>query len=211
MARDFADGATPAPSRDAALERLLRDERERLLAFVRSKVSDPDVAEDLLQESLLRAVRAAPDLRDEERLTSWLYQIVRNAITDAYRRRATAVEGRARFVAEREAAGEDVLTPGDDAELCGCVLDLVPALKPEYAAVVRAELEGRGTESLTEELGITPNNLKVRRHRAHRQLRERLEETCRVCATHGCLDCSCAGRPPGLAALGPSPADAGDR
>jgi RNA polymerase sigma-70 factor (ECF subfamily) len=170
---------------------LLRDEREHLLAFIRGKISDPEVAEDLLQESLLRAVRAAPDLRDEERLTSWLYQIVRNAITDAYRRRATATDARAQYVAEREAAGADVLSPEDEATLCACILDVVPTLKPEYAAVVEAELAGRSTEALTQELGITPNNLKVRRHRAHRQLRERLEQTCRICATHGCLDCSC--------------------
>ena len=41
------------------------------------------------------------------------------------------------------------------------------------------------------DLGITPNNLKVRRHRARRALRARLEETCRICAAHGCLDCTC--------------------
>jgi len=44
---------------------------------------------------------------------------------------------------------------------------------------------------VAKELGITPNNLKVRRHRARQQLRERLEEVCRTCAKHGCLDCSC--------------------
>ena len=74
------------------------------------------------------------------------------------------------------------------------MLEVVPTLKPEYAAVVEADLAGRPTEALAEALGITPNNLKVRRHRAHRALRERLEQTCRVCATHGCLDCTC--RPP---------------
>ena len=68
----------------------IRRERAGLLAFVRSRLADPDLAEDVLQDSLLRAVRAAPDLRDDEKMTSWLYQVVRNAITDTYRRRATA-------------------------------------------------------------------------------------------------------------------------
>ncbi len=187
--RPVANPVTPSP-----LEQQLMKEREHLLAFIRSKVSDSDLAEDILQESLLRALRAAPELRDGERLTSWLFQIVRNAITDAYRRRATATDARARYTAEREAAGEDVMTPEDEAALCACVLDVVPTLKPEYAAVVEADLEGRDTASLTEELGITANNLKVRRHRAHQQLRERLEQTCRTCATHGCLDCTCGSR-----------------
>ncbi len=167
-------------------------EREHLLAFIRSKVADPELAEDILQESLLRALRAAPELRDEEKLVSWLFQIVRNAITDTYRRRATATDVRARYTAEQQAAGDDVMTPEDEARLCACVLNVVPTLKPEYAAVVEADLAGRDTATLTEELGITANNLKVRRHRAHRQLRERLEQTCRTCATHGCLDCTCS-------------------
>jgi RNA polymerase sigma factor (sigma-70 family) len=186
----------PAPAGRGPLERQLLRERERLLAFIRSKVSDPELAEDVLQESLLRALRAAPGLHDEERMTSWLYQIVRNAITDTYRRRATATDARARYAAEREGTGADVVTPEDEARLCACVLDVVPTLKPEYAAVVEADLAGRDTASLTAELGITANNLKVRRHRAHQQLRERLEQTCRTCATHGCLDCSCSRRTP---------------
>jgi RNA polymerase sigma-70 factor, ECF subfamily len=173
------------------LEQQILRERERLLAFIRSKVADPEVAEDVLQESLLRALRAAPELQDEERLTPWLYRIVRNAITDTYRRRATAHDARARYAAEMEATGAQVLTPEDEGQLCACVLDVVPTLKPEYAAVVEADLAGRDATALADELGITRNNLKVRRHRAHQQLRERLEQTCRACSTHGCLDCSC--------------------
>jgi RNA polymerase sigma-70 factor (ECF subfamily) len=175
-----------------SLEQHLLRERGRLLAFIRSRIDDADLAEDVLQESLLKALRAAPDLRDDERVTAWLYQIVRNAITDAYRRRAAARDARERLAAEQAA---DVLTPEDEAALCACVLDVVPTLKPEYAAVVEADLAGRTTAATTAALGITPTNLKVRRHRAHRQLRERLEQTCRLCATHGCLDCTCRPRP----------------
>lgn len=45
---------------------------------------------------------------------------------------------------------------------------------------------------MAEHLGITRNNLKVRRYRARQQLRERLEETCQACAEQGCLDCTCS-------------------
>ena len=169
------------------LEDHLRRERANLLAFVRSRVADPALAEDVLQDSLLRAVRAAPDLRDDERMTSWLYQIVRNAITDAYRRRGVREAALERLAAETDAAA----TPEDEARACACVLDLVPTLKPEYAAVVEADLAGRDGDALADALGITKNNLKVRRHRAHGQLRERLVETCRSCAAHGCVDCTC--------------------
>ena len=55
-------------------------------------------------------------------------------------------------------------------------------------AFVRSRL---ADPDLADRLGITKNNLKVRRHRAHRQLRERVEQTCRSCAAHGCVDCTC--------------------
>lgn len=45
--------------------------------------------------------------------------------------------------------------------------------------------------ALAGELGRNANNLRVRHHRARQQLRERLEQTCRLCAKHGCLDCTC--------------------
>ncbi len=172
---------------DPRLEDHLRRERAGLLAFIRSRVSDPALAEDILQDSLLRAVQAAPAVREDERLTAWLYQIVRNAITDAYRRRGVRAAARERLAAEVDVA----FTPEDEARACACVLGLVPTLKPEYAAVVEADLAGQDADVLAGTLGITKNNLKVRRHRAHRQLRERIEQTCRACAAHGCVDCTC--------------------
>jgi RNA polymerase sigma-70 factor (ECF subfamily) len=170
------------------LDAVVRRERAALLAFVRSKVDDPDLAEDIVQDSLLRAVRAAPDLRDDERMTAWLYQIVRNAVVDAYRRRGVRAGREERLGPDADVAAE----PDDEARACACLLALVPALKPEYADVVRADLSGRDAGEVAAGLGITTNNLKVRRHRAHRQLRARLEQTCRSCAAHGCVDCTCA-------------------
>ena len=168
----------------------IRRERAGLLAFVRSRLDDPDLAEDVLQDSLLRAVRAAPDLRDGEKMTSWLWQVVRNAVTDTYRRRATAARLGDAYAAEVRAEA-DAMTPDEEARACACIAALVPALTPSYAAVVEADLGGADEGALADRLGITKNNLKVRRHRAHRQLRERVEQTCRACAAHGCVDCTC--------------------
>ncbi len=184
--------ATPASSLDRLDDHLLR-EREALLAFVRARLDDPALAEDVLHDALLRAVAAAPDLRDDERMTSWLYQIVRNAITDTYRRRAAASRRADAYVAEMADGnqGHDPMTAEDEARACACLAALVPALTPGYAAVVTADLAGVDAATLAEQLGVSRGALKVRRHRAHRQLRERLEQTCRTCAAHGCIDCTC--------------------
>jgi RNA polymerase sigma factor (sigma-70 family) len=167
----------------------LLEARGRFLAYIRRQVSDPELAEDILQDGLLRAVRSAPELRDEDRLVSWFYSILRNAIVDAYRRRDVE---RRHFAPLGDF--EPTLESDDEAErvLCGCFEALVPTLKADYAELISGmELRGESTEVTAQRLGITPNNLKVRRHRARQALRSRLLDTCRACAEHGCLDCTC--------------------
>jgi RNA polymerase sigma factor (sigma-70 family) len=170
------------------LEAHLRANRSRLLSFIRSRVADPDLAEDILQDSMLRALRAAPDTRSEERLTAWLYAVVRSAIAEAFRQAG-------REARRVEAYGRELDSEPDadtERELCECIGALIPSLKPEYEEIIRTlDLEQQDPRLVAERLGITPDNLKVRRHRARKQLRQRLEETCRTCATHGCLDCTC--------------------
>jgi RNA polymerase sigma factor (sigma-70 family) len=166
----------------------LLEQRAKLLAYIRSKVPDPDLAEDVLQESLLKALQAAPDLRDEERFIPWLYHIVNNAIMDVYRRRYIE----SKYRAQPPGKGEPLVPPEDAAALCACIWDVIPTLKPEYAEMmIELELWDGDPASVAERLGITRNNLKVRRHRARRALRKRLEEICRSCAVHGHPDCPC--------------------
>ena len=178
----------PAPDQ---LEAYLVEHRAALLRFVRSKVGDDALAEDILQTSLLRALQSAPELDDDDRLAAWLYRVIRNAITDSYRRHDAAARKLERFALE-----QDEPTEADEAALCACFEGLLPTLKPEYAELIEEmDLGGVPPEAMAARLGIKRNNLKVRHHRARQQLRQRLEETCRTCAEHGCLDCTC-GRSP---------------
>ncbi|MFQ5570498.1 MAG: RNA polymerase sigma factor, partial [Rhodothermales bacterium] len=87
---------------------------------------------------------------------------------------------------------ETTLEPAEYATVCRCFEALLPTMHPDYALLIEAlELGDEDPQAVADRLGITRNNLKVRRHRARQQLRERLHETCRTCAEHGCLDCSC--------------------
>ena len=171
------------------LQRIYRDNRSRLVAFIRGKVNDDALAEDILQDSLLRALRGSAELEDSERMDAWLYQVIRNAVTDAYRRSAARQRKLERFAVLEDGAH---VPETDLARLCGCLHELLPTLKPEYAEVLEAmDLGEATTEEMTARLGITANNLKVRRFRARQQLKASLERTCRTCAEHGCLDCTC--------------------
>jgi RNA polymerase sigma factor (sigma-70 family) len=161
--------------------------RERFLAFVRSRIADPEQAEEILQSSLTRAVEQFGTLEDRERLVPWFYAILRNAITDSYRRAAR--------VREVELPPQlDVVEEPPEAErrLCECFSALLPAIKPEYADLIETiDLNNEDAAAASARLGITANNLKVRHHRARQALRRALEDTCRVCAEHHCLDCTC--------------------
>ena len=166
----------------------LLDHLDLLLGYARKKTGDPALAADAVQESLLKALEAAPTLREDARLLPWFYSILNNTIMDLHRRRQVEVKYQPRLAAERPTTYE----PEDHAVLCQCLETLLPTLNPDYADVILAlELGDQEPQVVADKLGITRNNLKVRRHRARQQLKQRLEETCRTCATHGCLDCSC--------------------
>jgi len=171
------------------LQSYFLNNRKTLLGFIKKKVHDADLAEDILQDSLLKALRSGDELRDGEKLLPWFYRVMQNAIIDHYRKEQREIKRLEEFT-ELETAR---LKPEDEAALCECFKELIPGLKPEYAEVLEeVELKDQSPEMAADKLGITRNNLKVRLHRARLQLRERLEDTCQACAKHGCLNCSCA-------------------
>ncbi len=168
-------------------EELLR-QRSKLVGYVRSRVRDPDLADDIFQDSLLKALRHSDDLRDEERLVPWFYRILKNAITDYYRQRGLEAKYQTQFAAEAQLRADS----DEWAAVCECFRELIPTLKPGYGELIqRLDLAGERPEQVAQSLHVSGNNLKVRHHRARQALRQRLEETCRMCAEHGCLDCTC--------------------
>lgn len=172
---------------DAIVSRLL-ERREELLGFIRSKVSDPHAAEDILHDSLIKAMGALDRLDDEDKLVAWFYQIVRNAIIDRRRRQKT----QARYVDAYAQEAELHETPEERRNVCQCFRELIPALKDEYQEMIETmELGEAESAEVAEELGITTNNLKVRRYRARQQLKDRLEVSCGECAARGCIECTC--------------------
>ena len=168
----------------------LQQHREAFQAFLRKRLADPEVAADVLQDSLLKALRKGPQVRDDENVVAWFYRILRHAVIDLYRRRA--VRERAHQALQTELAQPP--TTEEKRSLCSCLHALLPTLKPEYAELIRAvDLEEEPVHTAALRLGITTGNLNVRLHRARRQLHTRLLESCRLCAKHGCLDCDCSG------------------
>jgi RNA polymerase sigma factor (sigma-70 family) len=168
------------------------DNREQFLRFLERRLGRRDAAEEILQAAYVKAMEKAATVEHEESTVAWFYRLLRNALIDYRRRRATEVRALERH-------GQEVLVDAEQEDeqlkaiVCGCVSALVPTLKPEYAEIVRrVDLEGVSVQEVALASGITPNNASVRLHRARAALRKQLELTCGVCAKHGCLDCTCA-------------------
>jgi len=181
--------ASTAP--DAAAVRRLTECRSEFLRFFRRRLSRPEDAEDAFQDFCLKVVRAAQTPDDGGKVDAWLRRVMRNTLTDHYRRRATRQRAEAAYEAE---ASEPVIQPGADEpdNPCDCVRDLVLTLRPDYAEIVRrADLEEEPRERIAADLGLTTNNIGVRLHRARRALKDKIEERCATCCDGSLRNCDC--------------------
>lgn len=187
-----------ALSAEATVGKLVESHRQ-FLAFLERRVGSRAAAEDILQEAFVRGMTRADSLRSQESAVAWFYRLLRNAITDHFRKRL--VERRALERLAAEPAHEPVPEPELTDAVCRCIRSLVDTLKPEYAAILRRiDLEGLTPTDFAREAGITANNAAVRVHRARLALRRQVEKSCGTCATHGCFNCECRAGHPSAAA-----------
>jgi RNA polymerase sigma factor (sigma-70 family) len=170
------------------IESYLMENLNEFVGFARKRLGNAELAADAVHESMLKALAGAEQIRDEEKAKAWFYRILRRTIIDLYRRR----DARDRMLAGLE---QELHSPPDSDEervVCGCMVRLLPTLAPQYADLIqRMDLNEETPDVVAADLGISKNALNVRIHRARQQLKRHLEENCRICAKHGCLDCQC--------------------
>lgn len=191
----MSDTASDVPTdpTDPAVIAILVDNHRRFLAFLQKRVGTRADAEDILQDAFVRGLARAGEIRGQDRAVAWFYRLLRNAVVDHWRARNARNRGLDAVARETTEAVPDAELEG---EICRCFEALLPTLKPEYSAILReVDLNGRRPVEVATELGVTANAVMVRLHRARRALRSRLEQSCRSCASHGCLDCTCGESP----------------
>jgi RNA polymerase sigma-70 factor (ECF subfamily) len=172
---------------DTPPDELWSDLHERLRGFVGRRIGDPDTADDLAQDVLLRLHRSLGGLRAEERLDAFAYRIARNTIIDHYRARASAREAPAapdeliaRIDADRGINQDTDETRGRQ-ELARCLEPLVKRLPEPYREALT--LTDLGTLSQVEAArlaGLSISGMKSRVQRARAQVHALLTDCCRV-------------------------------
>jgi RNA polymerase sigma-70 factor (ECF subfamily) len=176
---------------DAVISTLLANHR-RFLSFLEARVGSRHDAEEILQSAFVRSLQKANEIRDSENAVAWFYRLLRNAVVDYYRSNSANLRSLETF-ARHLSESDEYVDPAVERVICECVGELVAVLKPEDADLItRVDLQGADVTSVADSLGITPGNARVRLHRARAALRHEVERTCRTCATHGCLDCTCS-------------------
>jgi RNA polymerase sigma factor (sigma-70 family) len=165
----------------------LAKQRETFRRFIASRVGSEADADDLLQNGIVRALRAAGELKDEQKLVPWFYQILRNVIVDHMRTRSASRLREETWLAENAILAND---PEAHSQICGCITKILPQLKELHAQLIRrVDLDGLPIAAAASEAGVTANHAGVILHRARRELRAKLTQYCHDCA---CLDdCGC--------------------
>jgi RNA polymerase sigma factor (sigma-70 family) len=173
----------------APLDQLIA-ERKRFLAFVQRRVSNHELAEDILQTAYLRAFEHRDDFKPSELAVAWFYRLLRNAVIDNYRRHVSKEKAFAAWARELETSTQP--SPEFKNEVCKCLRELLKGLKPEYSEVLRAvDLGEQRVQDFAEQHRLSVSNAGVRMHRARAALRKQLLQVCSTCAEHGCIDCTC--------------------
>ena len=171
---------------DRRITEVVKREQSRLGNFIRRRVPDPRDAEDILQDVFYELVEANRLLMPIEHVTSWLFRVARNRITDLFRKKKPETFSHASVADEDgELLQIEDLLPSPDAgpealyfrnallDQLQLALDELPEEQREV--FVAHELDGRSFKELAAATGVSVNTLLSRKRYAVLHLRERLQ------------------------------------
>jgi len=168
-----------------------------LFGFATSRVRDRTIAQDLVQETFLAAIKARESFVGRSSERAWLFGILRNKLIDHYRlqdREVPLADLDSPLPEERGAFGtsglgkngwangiapkawetpEEILVSKEFQEMLKCCLSRLPD-KVAQVFVLR-EIDGASSEKTCKDLGVSPNHVWVMLHRARMGLRRCLE------------------------------------
>lgn len=179
---------TPQISLAENFEELVLKHQREIINFHYRFVRNRAEAEDLAQETFIKAYFSLPSLREPEKFRSWLYQIARNKVIDFYRRNKKRMgdlrmdEAVLAVVGEKNRAEmqQDII----DREVQQGLEKCIGMLTTEEQKLVKLlYYEGFGYDEMAEMLQINGNTLKSKLFRARKILAELITTSGLLCET----------------------------
>jgi RNA polymerase sigma-70 factor (ECF subfamily) len=169
---------------EAAYRELIRRYERPIFSLLYRMVRDRELAEDLAQETFVKALNAIESYRPEFKFSSWIFKIANNAAIDHLRRRELdtlsldgsphastpeAIEATALQIGDRQ---ESPLDTVEAKELGTAIEAAIGRLRPEYrSCILLRHVEGRPYEEIAEILSLPLGTVKTYIHRARNELR----------------------------------------
>jgi RNA polymerase sigma-70 factor (ECF subfamily) len=148
---------------------------KKLLSFIRSKIDDEIVAEDILQEVFIKIHSKIDTLRDDTKIQPWIFQITRNQINDYFRKNKKDQSlNRFEIQFEEQNHSNEILE-----EALHDMITMMDALPPDYCeALCLTELNGLSQKEYAQRTGISYTAAKSRVQRSRKMLKDMLMRCC---------------------------------
>ena len=150
----------------AAFTEIFERYHHRIVNYLYGLVHDRELANDLAQDSFLKAYKALPRMDDDLRLAPWLYRIAGNTAFSALRRR--------KLIRWLPLLNDGIETSSADGAIveAEAVHRALAKLPPKYAApLLLHSHEGLSCNEIAEIIGISPGAVKTRLFRAREAFR----------------------------------------
>jgi RNA polymerase sigma factor (sigma-70 family) len=177
-----------SPRESEKISEVYKDERQRLLGYIRRRTPDWVEPEDILQDVFYQLTVGFRDIRNIENLTAWLYRVADNRITDVYRKKKlinVSFNENARDDEDGPLTLQEILpalgsTPEEEElkeMIWETIEEVLSDLPEEQASVfIENEFEDISFKLISEKTGIGINTLISRKRYAVLALRDRLNE-----------------------------------
>src|ERR1041385_2303630 len=127
--------------------------QNELKGFIYKRVKDKAVTEDIIHDVFLKVQNKIGQLRDNEKITGWIYQVTKNTIIDHFRKQSKSIN-------PSDLDWEND-TPNFNECVAGYLKDLLPTLPEKYREALQlTELENLSQLELAERLGISYSGAK---------------------------------------------------
>jgi len=148
--------------------------KQQLRRYIRAKVKDPGIAEDILQDVYLKASTQLYQLKNKASFKSWLYRIAHNQVIDFYRKAQPYVELPDNLIVEEVESKQQLYQV-----LSHCVNPMLNELPEKYSVPLKwAELEGVPQKEIANKLGLSLSGAKSRVQRGRKLLQQLMLARC---------------------------------